>query len=178
MLLLWIYVFAGSVAFTRAACTVVLSPHTEIAASTIKVGCKFQVVVATEEEWMRDMLVCIWPDRIAGLSYSDVPETAQCIHSVVGNALFDVTMPGSYTLNAAIVQGSVRTRVSETTSITVDATRMHLPSAYTPEVSPDHPKLFYKLSSSVDMYSLLCTCLSRMLLTSQQLAGMALAAAF
>jgi hypothetical protein len=115
-------ILALSSAFAQAACSVTLLPLTTIL-SSMEVGCKFQVVVATEQEWTSDMLVCIWP-TMHGFQSDDVtiPGYAQCVHGAVGSAVFSALSPGMHALNAAIVQGSANKRVSRTASITVEAT--------------------------------------------------------
>jgi hypothetical protein len=68
------------------------------------VGCRFQVVVGSEQEWSSTMQVCIWTEGVALTGVLDaVPSKAQCIHGVVGKAMFPVTAHDTHTIKAAIV---------------------------------------------------------------------------
>eukprot|EP00953_Heterococcus_sp_UTEX-ZZ885_P005196 3277-Heterococcus_DN1.PRE.4 len=71
--------------------------------SSAAVGCRFQVVAELEQEWSDELEVCIWP-HVTSISAATnfIPDGAQCIHSVVGTAMFAATAPGEYMLSAAI----------------------------------------------------------------------------
>jgi hypothetical protein len=88
------------------------------------IGCRFQVVVDSEQEWSNTMQVCIWSEAVASTTFLDAaPTEAQCTHGVVGEAMFPVTAQGTYTINAAIVYDNRRASLlSDVATIIVETT--------------------------------------------------------
>jgi hypothetical protein len=130
---------------TAAALRVQLQPLTSQSTAqdtSHAVGCKFQVVVGSKQEWSNAMQVCIW--IVASSHVLDaVPAGAQCTHGVVGNAMFAVTAHGTYSISAAVVHDEASdskqaTMLSGVATIVV-ATNSNAPAVTMRTIQVQHP---------------------------------------